>query len=159
MFAGGFAGCQLGNETPTLPCLIRQRRVDSPRPLPYGVPVSSSFDARCYALLRQIPRGRVTTYRDLAVALGSRAFRAVGQAMHRNPDAPEVPCHRVVCSDGRIGGYAGGVARKRALLKSEGIEVRGGRVVDLAKVRFVFRESRLQRGGRGSRSSADTPRS
>jgi len=100
-----------------------------------------TFQARCYALLREVPRGRVTTYRDIAVALGTRAFRAVGQAMHRNPNAPLVPCHRVVYSDGRIGGYAGGVARKGALLREEGIQVRNGRIVDLDRVRFIFRAS------------------
>jgi len=51
--------------------------------------------------------------------------------MHNNPDAPRVPCHRVVCSDGRLGGYAGGLQRKVELLRSEGVEICDERVADM----------------------------
>ncbi len=77
----------------------------------------------------RVPRGRVTTYGRIAAALGKPgASRAVGQALHRNPYAPDVPCHRVVGSDGRLTGFAGGVAKKRRLLESEGVRFRGERV-------------------------------
>ena len=62
---------------------------------------------KVYNLLKQIPRGRVTTYKSLAQALHSKAYRAVGQILKKNPCAPLVPCHRVVKSDGTIGGYMG----------------------------------------------------
>lgn len=78
------------------------------------------FDRRCYALLKQIPRGKVTTYKLLAEALGTQAYRAVGNALSRNPDLVSVPCHRVVRSDGRVGGYAKGSDIKIALLQDEG---------------------------------------
>jgi len=89
-----------------------------------------NFDQKCYQLLLKVPPGKVTTYRELAHKLGTRAYRAVGNAMNRNPDAPKVPCHRVVCSDGKIGGYAGGTRKKIQLLKAEGIEISKNKVRD-----------------------------
>jgi methylated-DNA-[protein]-cysteine S-methyltransferase len=90
-----------------------------------------SFDERCYALLRQIPEGRVSSYKEIAHALGTRAYRAVGNAMNRNPyDTHSYPCHRVVKSDGTIGGYAHGSDAKIARLEAEGITLDGGRLVD-----------------------------
>jgi len=88
-----------------------------------------SFNERVWAMTARVPRGRITTYGTLAKALGSpRAARAVGQALHRNPYAPDVPCHRVVGSDGRLTGFAGGVEKKRRLLQAEGVAVVNGRV-------------------------------
>ena len=84
----------------------------------------TSFNERCYALLRSVPRGKVTTYKALAEALGTHAYRAVGNAMNKNPYAPRVPCHRVIASDGSLGGFASGVKKKITLLKKEGIEIK-----------------------------------
>lgn len=97
-----------------------------------------SFDEQCYELLRTVPKGRVTTYKALANALGTRAYRAVGGAMNRNPDIPKTPCHRVVASNGTMGGYASGVDHKIQLLKKEGITIKNGKVVDFEKVMFTF---------------------
>ena len=97
-----------------------------------------SFDERCYYLLRLVPSGRVTTYGEIARALGSKGFRAVGGAMNRNPYAPEVPCHRVVCGDGKIGGFASGVVKKVGMLKEEEVKVVGRRVVDFDERFFGF---------------------
>ena len=89
-----------------------------------------SFDERCYEVLRRVPGGRVTTYSEIARAIGvPRGARAVGNAMNKNPDAPRTPCHRVVKSNGEIGGFASDVKIKIDLLKGEGVEVRGGKVV------------------------------
>ena len=85
--------------------------------------LSKTFDQRCYDLLLQIPKGKVTTYREIAHALGSKAYRVVGQAMNRNPNLVKVPCHRVVKSNGEFGGYAGGLSRKIELLIQEGVDV------------------------------------
>jgi methylated-DNA-[protein]-cysteine S-methyltransferase len=98
----------------------------------------ASFSSRCYKILRRVPRGKVTTYKDLAACLHTRAYRAVGQAMHHNPYAPSVPCHRVVKSDGQIGGFASGVKAKISLLRSEGIPIVNGRIPDLEIYRFRF---------------------
>lgn len=99
---------------------------------------SPSFDERCYALLERIPKGRVTTYKLLAQALGTRAYRAVGNAMGRNPNLVSVPCHRVVKSDGSVGGYAQGTGKKIEMLRSEGIEIEKGRVIGLASRLYRF---------------------
>jgi methylated-DNA-[protein]-cysteine S-methyltransferase len=95
--------------------------------------VPTAFEARVYEALRRIPRGRVTTYGRLAAAVGCGSARAVGQALRRNPFAPEVPCHRVVGSDGRVGGYLGEVAGARVMekmerLEREGVRLAGGRL-------------------------------
>jgi len=92
-----------------------------------------TFAARCYELLEQIPAGKVTTYAEIARALGSKAYRAVGNAMAHN-DKPIIrPCHRVVKSDGNIGGYALGSHRKETLLRREGVEIENGRVKHLSR--------------------------
>ena len=68
----------------------------------------------------RIPKGQTRSYQWIARQIGRpRAVRAVGNALNRNPFAPRVPCHRVVRADGSLGGYAGGTARKRALLRRE----------------------------------------
>lgn len=96
-----------------------------------------SFNERCYALLRRVPKGKVTTYKALAQALNTRAYRAVGNAMNKNPYAPHVPCHRVVNANGSLGGFASGLAAKKRLLESEGVEVRNGKI-DLSLYGHVF---------------------
>ena len=64
------------------------------------------FNKKVWLALKLIPRGRVTTYKELAKYLGKpKAARSVGNACGKNPDAPRAPCHRVVRSDGRLGGY------------------------------------------------------
>ena len=97
-----------------------------------------SFTSRCYKKLCAVPRGKVTTYKHLARALKSRAYRAVGQAMKNNPNAPKVPCHRVVLSNGKLGGYLGGTARKIKLLAQEGVTVQNGKVQDFKKHLHTF---------------------
>lgn len=104
---------------------------------------STSFADQVYTLLRQVPHGRVTTYKALAHALQSRAYRAVGRAMRNNPYAPEVPCHRVVASDGTIGGFKGKtqgieIIQKRTLLAAEGVPVEHNRVVDFQTRLYTF---------------------
>lgn len=99
-----------------------------------------SFNERCYALLLKIPKGRVTTYKAIAEALGTKAYQAVGNAMNRNPNPVSVPCHRVVNSDGQLGGYAFGSERKVELLVDEGVQIKDNRVVDFKMVLFEFNE-------------------
>ena len=91
-----------------------------------------SFADRVYALCKKIPKGKVSTYGALAKALNSSP-RAVGQALKCNPYAPIVPCHRVVKSDGSLGGFMGNVKgeaiqKKIALLKEEGVRVVEGKI-------------------------------
>lgn len=107
------------------------------------MPTTRSFTGKVYALARKIPRGSVATYADLARRLKRpRAARAVGNALHKSPGMSirlpidraglpagrQVPCHRVVRSDGTVGGFARGTKAKIELLKKEGVEVEDGRV-------------------------------
>ena len=80
-----------------------------------------NFDQRVWTVTSRIPRGKVATYAQVARALKSTAYRAVGMALNRNPYAPQVPCHRVIGSSGKLVGYAGGLAQKRAMLEKEGV--------------------------------------
>ena len=105
--------------------------------------MSMNFDERVWKLMERIPRGNVTTYGQIARKLNTKAYRAVGNACRKNPYAPRVPCHRVVRSDGTIGGFGGKtsgktVEEKTLLLREESVEVRNGRVVDFEKVLFRF---------------------
>ena len=102
-----------------------------------------TFAQGVYVLCKQVPRGRVTTYGEIAKALNSKAYRAVGAVLRCNPYAPVVPCHRVVGSDGRIGGFMGesegkAVEKKVRLLAEEGVRVVKGRVVDFEDCLFCF---------------------
>ncbi len=100
--------------------------------------MTKSFEDQCLKLLRQIPAGKVTTYREIARKLDSKAYRAVGRAMAKNRNLVVFPCHRVVCSDGKVGGYANGVNQKIQLLKREGVAVIGERVIALESVMYQF---------------------
>jgi methylated-DNA-[protein]-cysteine S-methyltransferase len=87
-----------------------------------------SFNQRVWALTARIPRGKIATYGDIARALNTKAFRAVGIALNRNPYAPEVPCHRVVGATGALTGFAGGIPKKRQMLLDEGVRFVGDNV-------------------------------
>ncbi|MFA5999818.1 MAG: MGMT family protein [Candidatus Paceibacterota bacterium] len=84
----------------------------------------TEFQKKVWKALTQIPRGKTITYKDLAKKVGKpKAVRAVANAVGANPCAPMVPCHRVVRSDGTLGGYSGkgGIKTKVKLLKKEGV--------------------------------------
>jgi methylated-DNA-[protein]-cysteine S-methyltransferase len=92
-----------------------------------------AFAEKCYAVLRKVPSGKVTTYAEIAKAIGNpKGARAVGNAMNKNPYAPQVPCHRVIKSNGEVGGFASGTRKKIEMLKKEGIEITDGKI-DLEK--------------------------
>jgi methylated-DNA-[protein]-cysteine S-methyltransferase len=86
----------------------------------------TNFEQKVYQALLKIPRGRVTTYQLLGRFLGCRSAQAIGQALKRNPFAPQIPCHRVIRSDLTLGGYLGksqghSTKKKKLLLKEEGV--------------------------------------
>ena len=88
--------------------------------------IGTEFQLKVWAYLRKIPRGSVRTYTQVAKDIGKPlAIRAVANAIGKNPYAPKIPCHRVIRSDGSLGGYSGkgGVKTKRFLLKKEGIKL------------------------------------
>ena len=88
--------------------------------------IGTKFQLKVWAYLRKIPRGSVKTYLQVAKAIGKPlAARAVANAIGKNPYPPKIPCHRVIRSDGSLGGYSGkgGLKTKRFLLKKEGIKL------------------------------------
>ena len=88
--------------------------------------VGTKFQLKVWAYLRKIRPGSVKTYSQVAKAIGKpQAARAVANAIGKNPYAPKIPCHRVIRSDGKLGGYSGkgGLKTKRFLLKKEGISL------------------------------------
>lgn len=96
-----------------------------------------------YALLNTVPSGKVTTYKALAHAAGTKAYRAIGQIMKNNPNAPATPCHRVVASNGMIGGFMGKTDKKTLqkkidLLNSEGVEVKSNRILNFDNMYHSF---------------------
>ena len=98
-------------------------------------PESSSFYEKIYAAVQQIPYGQVATYGQVAAMAGNGgAARAVGNALHRNPDPAVIPCHRVVNAQGRLAPHFafGGDAEQQRRLEAEGVEVIDRRV-DLKK--------------------------
>jgi methylated-DNA-protein-cysteine methyltransferase-like protein len=98
--------------------------------------MGSDFRARVLSIVRRVPRGRVTTYGDVAVLAGApRAARAVGTVMRKCGD-PRVPCHRVIGAGGGLGGYGAFLHVKRDLLRAEGLEVGMTRVRHFANVRW-----------------------
>lgn len=102
-----------------------------------------AFADKVYSLCKKVPKGRVTTYKEIANAIGTGAYRAVGQALRNNPYAPVVPCHRVVYSDGSIGGFDGqvegpNIRRKIRLLEKEGIKVARGKISNFNDVFHRF---------------------
>ena len=103
--------------------------------------MSSSFNQKIYTLLKKVPKGKVTTYKALAEAANTKAYRAVGQAMKCNPYAPIVPCHRVVKSDGSIGGFQGSknpngkeIKKKIRMLRKEGVEIKQNKIINFEKM-------------------------
>ena len=96
------------------------------------------FKEKVLELTKKIPKGRVTTYKIIAEKLKTRAYRAVGTALHNNKKPITIPCHRVVNSNGFLGGYAKGIKKKIELLKKEGIKIKNKKIKDFKKVLFKF---------------------
>ncbi len=105
-----------------------------------------SFSEKVWQLCKKVPKGKVTTYKLLAEAVGTKAYRAVGNAMNKNPygllscgyDRKMVPCHRVVGSDGSLVGFAHGLKKKAELLRKEGIKIKNNKVADFGEVMHRF---------------------
>lgn len=95
----------------------------------------TTFESKVFDALHLIPRGRVATYGELARYLECRSPRAIGQALRRNPFAPETPCHRVVAADLSIGGFSGSregapIEQKIRILRSEGVRIEANGKID-----------------------------
>jgi methylated-DNA-[protein]-cysteine S-methyltransferase len=90
-----------------------------------------NLEHRVYEKLLKVPKGKVTTYSELAKAVGLKnGQRAIGRIMSKNPFPVIVPCHRVILSNGKIGGYAWGENVKTNMLSREGIKIKNGKILD-----------------------------
>jgi len=98
-----------------------------------------NLDQLVYKKLLRVPKGKITTYGELAKAVGLKnGQREIGRIMNKNPFPVIVPCHRVVNSDGKIGGYAYGQDVKNKMLTKEGIEIQNGKILDFEKRIYKF---------------------
>lgn len=105
----------------------------------------TSFTQKIYELTKKIPKGKVTTYKILAETAGTKAYRAVGQVLNKNPNGilnckgkNMVPCHRVVDSKGHLHGFAHGLKKKKELLEKEGVKIKNDKVVEFEEVVLYF---------------------
>ena len=97
------------------------------------------LEEKVYKKLLEVPKGKITTYRDLARAIGLKnGQRVIGKIMNKNPYPVIVPCHRVIKSDGKIGGYAWGEQVKAKMLSNEGIKIKNGKILDVEKSIYRF---------------------
>ena len=97
------------------------------------------FSSKVYSKLLEVPSGYVTTYGDLGRATFGddfKGYRAIGKALNKNPRAPKVPCHRVVKSNGELGGFADDIGVKIKRLHKEGVEVLNNKIVNFKSVLF-----------------------
>ncbi len=98
-----------------------------------------NLDQKIYKKLLEVPKGQITTYGELAKAVGLKnGQRVVGKIMNKNPYPVIIPCHRVVMSTGKIGGYAYGEQIKINLLNDEGIQIKNGKIIDLKNRIYRF---------------------
>ncbi len=98
-----------------------------------------NLDQKIYKKLLEVPKGQITTYGELAKAVGLKnGQRVVGKIMNKNPYPVIIPCHRVVMSTGKIGGYALGEHIKTKLLNDEGIQIKNGKIIDLESRVYRF---------------------
>jgi methylated-DNA-[protein]-cysteine S-methyltransferase len=97
------------------------------------------LDQKIYKKLLEVPKGKITTYKEIAKAVGlDNGQRIIGRIMNKNPYPIIIPCHRVIKSDGKIGGYAWGQKVKTRMLSNEGIKIKKGKILDLEKSIYRF---------------------
>ena len=104
----------------------------------------AAMKEQVYEFVRNIPRGKVATYGQIALHLGNRNFaRVVGNILHNNPEPEHIPCHRVVNAQGLLSrAYAfGGIEAQRCLLESEGVVFKNNQVVDLGVSQMILEKS------------------
>ena len=98
-----------------------------------------NLDEKIYKKLLEVPEGKITTYGELAKAVGIKnGQRAVGRIMNKNPYPVIVPCHRVVKSDGKVGGYAYGEQVKINMLSKEGVKIKDNKILDWENTFYRF---------------------
>ena len=99
-----------------------------------------NFNDKVLRLCSKIPKGKITTYKEISKKLNTKAYRAVGYALKQNKKTRVIPCHRVINSNGSLRGYKGKLNNKEKIkvLTKEGIKIKNNKVVDFEKVLFNF---------------------
>ena len=97
-----------------------------------------NYEKQLQHLLLQIPCGKVSTYREIAHAMGHRGYRLVGTLLNKNEHPDTYPCYKVVNADGRVGGFALGQKEKIRRLNCDGIEISNGKIADFKNRLHVF---------------------
>lgn len=90
----------------------------------------TDFEKKVYIETMNIPKGQVKTYKEIGEAIGSKGYRAVGNALNKNPIAIIVPCHRVVGSNMKLTGFRGGIDMKKEMLNNEGIKIKKEKIIN-----------------------------
>jgi len=100
----------------------------------------TNFQNKVLDLTKKIPKGKITTYKEIAKALNTKAYRAVGRALKNNTQPIIIPCHRVINSNATLGGYCGKLnSKKKAnLLKKEGIKIKNNKIQNFKEKLFTF---------------------
>ena len=96
-----------------------------------------NFSSNCYKILKQVPKGKVTTYKSISNKLNTKAYRAVGNALNKNKHPDKIPCFKIINSNGSLGGYSKGLKEKIKRLRKEGIEIKNNKI-DLKKYLYNF---------------------
>ena len=102
-----------------------------------GRHIPMKFSEKVYQLCKKIPKGSISTYKILAEKLNTRAYRAVGNALNKNKSS-EIPCHRVVDSNGYLHGFATGLKNKARLLRKEGIKIKNNKIINFENILYKF---------------------
>lgn len=89
-------------------------------------------------LLLKIPKGRVTTYKEIARAMEIKGYRYTGQLLNKNPEPDRYPCYKVVRSDGSLGGFSKGLNNKIKRLAADGIRVKKGKLIGFHQKLYQF---------------------
>tara|TARA_Y100000310_G_scaffold345665_1_gene467944 strand:+ start:3823 stop:4125 length:303 start_codon:yes stop_codon:yes gene_type:complete len=94
---------------------------------------------KIYSNLKKVPKGKITTYKELAKSINSKAYRYVGTLMKTNKNPNKIPCFKVVKSNGNIGEYASGKKEKINRLNKENIKVKNNKIINFKKVLYKFK--------------------
>lgn len=118
-------------------CLMNLKSLKTERDVIDALKNKTRFERDVLIETYRIPKGKVSTYKRVAEKIGKpRSYRAVANALHKNPIWPIVPCHRVVCSDGSFGGPKKGAESRRLSVVKEGIPIKNGKVVLSKKILY-----------------------
>ena len=100
-----------------------------------------NFNEKVYSLLKKIPKSKVSTYKEVARALNTEAYRAVGNALNKNKHPKTYPCYKIINSNGNLGGYSKGLKLKIKKLRKDGIEIKNNKIY-LKKYFFKLKKAK-----------------